>query len=592
MTKIRDARPEDAERLLEIYAWYVLNTAISFEWTVPTVEEFRARIEKTLRAYPYLVAVREGEILGYAYAGPFVGREAYAWSAELTIYLDHGARRGGIGRQLYEALEERLRQKGIRNLYACIGVPEEEDAYLTRNSADFHAHLGFSLAGKFTNCGYKFGRWYHMVWMEKIIGEHADPGEPAQVLCIGQAVIDCITRGQEPDRHRENVFRAERIELHIGGDAVNESVALTELGRRAAIACGTGTDLAGNLLRAELTRRGVDTAHVTVLDTLTTPIAQLVVHQDGGRHSINSRATMLEGYVPFIPAAAPEDPAAVRAALAAAGGLREARAGGLREARPGGCGAGEAGSMAGGRAASAMRSAMRGVRIVSLASLFRAPLDRAEVIRALVLAAKEAGALVSADTKLPTFREVPAEALADVWPLIDFLFPNENEAAYYTGETELPGMAAVFRRWGVRNVVIKAGAEGCYVDGEGYTLRPEGGCAEVPAEGQGHAVKPGKGCAQGPAEGHAVKPGNGCAGGPADGRAEGAGEGSVRGSGPAAFHLPALPVRVVDSTGAGDNFVAGFLSGVLDGAGLRACAERGRERASQCISRMGAGEPS
>ena len=94
------------------------------------------------------------------------------------------------------------------------------------------------------------------------------------VLCIGQAVIDCITRGQEADKHRENVFRAERIELHIGGDAVNESIALADLGHRPAIACGVGTDLAGNLLRSELANRGVDTSEITVMKSLTTPIAQ------------------------------------------------------------------------------------------------------------------------------------------------------------------------------------------------------------------------------------------------------------------------------------------------------------------------------
>ena len=85
------------------------------------------------------------------------------------------------------------------------------------------------------------------------------------VLCIGQAVIDCITRGQEPDKHRENVFRAERIELHIGGDAVNESIALAGMGHRAAIACGTGRDIAGNILHTELSGRGVDISRVRVM---------------------------------------------------------------------------------------------------------------------------------------------------------------------------------------------------------------------------------------------------------------------------------------------------------------------------------------
>lgn len=303
------------------------------------------------------------------------------------------------------------------------------------------------------------------------------------VLCIGQAVIDCITRGQEPDRHRENVFRAERIELHIGGDAVNESSALADMGLRAAIACGVGEDLGGNILRSELARRGVDTSGIRVMRELTTPIAQLVVRQDGGRHSVNSRATMLEGYRPD------------------AGELR----------------IGEA-------------------RIVSLASLFRAPLDSAQTVRELARAAKDAGAVLCADTKLPTFREIRMEELEDVWPLVDYFFPNEREAAYYTrsgrpasssseifSPEDFWKMAEAFRTLGIRNVVIKAGADGCYVDGE-------------------------------------------------EGR----------------FHLPALPVEAVDSTGAGDNFVAGFLSGILRGEGLRACAELGLARAALCISRMGA----
>ena len=87
MIEIRAATPDDAEKLLEIYRYYVLNTAISFEYNAPDLEEFRARIVKTLQKYPYLVAEQEGVILGYAYAGPFVGRKAYDWSAETTVYV-------------------------------------------------------------------------------------------------------------------------------------------------------------------------------------------------------------------------------------------------------------------------------------------------------------------------------------------------------------------------------------------------------------------------------------------------------------------------------------------------------------------------
>ena len=102
------------------------------------------------------------------------------WAAELTIYLDHDARHGGLGRTLYEALADRLKGMGVLNLYARIGYPQKEDEYLTKNSAQFHAHLGFTLAGTFHNCGYKFGRWYDMVWMEKIIGEHRPDQPPVQ----------------------------------------------------------------------------------------------------------------------------------------------------------------------------------------------------------------------------------------------------------------------------------------------------------------------------------------------------------------------------------------------------------------------------
>ena len=174
MVTIRNAEINDAERILEIYDHYVKKTAISFEYDTPTVEEFRERMRTTMRNFPYLVVLRDGRIEGYAYAGPFVGRAAYGWSCELTIYLDKDALKTGLGRRLYEALEERLGEMGYLNLYACIGWSEKEDEYLNHNSADFHEHLGFVRVGDFHRCGHKFGRWYDMIWMEKIIGEHKD----------------------------------------------------------------------------------------------------------------------------------------------------------------------------------------------------------------------------------------------------------------------------------------------------------------------------------------------------------------------------------------------------------------------------------
>lgn len=171
---VRDAVPEDAERLLEIYSYYVENTAITFEYDTPSAEEFLGRMRLTSACYPYLVAEEGGTVLGYAYAGAFVGRAAYDRSCETTVYLDRGAQKRGLGRLLYAALEDRLRAMGILNLYACIAYPEAEDEYLTWNSAAFHAHLGFSKVGEFHKCGHKFGRWYNMIWMEKLIGEHTE----------------------------------------------------------------------------------------------------------------------------------------------------------------------------------------------------------------------------------------------------------------------------------------------------------------------------------------------------------------------------------------------------------------------------------
>ncbi len=171
---IRSAALEDAEGILKIFSYYIRNTAIAFDCTVPDTEEFRERMAQILRHYPYLAACRNGKIVGYAYARAFVGREAYRHSAELTIYLSPEEKGHGTGRKLYEALEKALSAMGVLNLYACIGDPVKEDEYLTHNSEQFHAHLGFHKVGTFYKCGRKFNRWYNMIWMEKLIGTHND----------------------------------------------------------------------------------------------------------------------------------------------------------------------------------------------------------------------------------------------------------------------------------------------------------------------------------------------------------------------------------------------------------------------------------
>ena len=168
---IRTAEISDAPRLLEIYSPYVQNTAISFEYEPPSLEEFENRIRKVKEnGFPYLVAVENDRIIGYAYSGPFQTRKAYHVSAEASIYLDPDHRRAGIGRTLYARLEELLREKGTRNLYALIAYTPREDPYLTKDSILFHEQMGFVLRGHLRECGEKFGRYYDMCFMEKMLG--------------------------------------------------------------------------------------------------------------------------------------------------------------------------------------------------------------------------------------------------------------------------------------------------------------------------------------------------------------------------------------------------------------------------------------
>lgn len=168
---IRAAEPQDAEALLSIYAYYIQRTAITFEYDVPSVAEFRQRIEQTLLRYPYLVAVDEesGSVVGYAYASELNPRAAYQWSACSSIYLDHTVRHHGLGSLLQTALEKALVQQGIRNLYALITTADQPDEYLTLDSQHFHHKMGFEVAGHFHRCGLKFDKWYDVLWMEKYL---------------------------------------------------------------------------------------------------------------------------------------------------------------------------------------------------------------------------------------------------------------------------------------------------------------------------------------------------------------------------------------------------------------------------------------
>ena len=184
--RVRFVRPEDAEALAGIYAPYVRQTAVTFEYEPPSPEEFRRRIIGIRQRYPYLAAEEDGELLGYCYASSFKGRAAYDWAAETSIYIRMDQHRRGLGRWLYAVLEELLRAQGILDMLASIALPESEDEYLTLDSVRFHSALGFREIARFPNIGSKFGRWYHMVWMDKVLGEHSpDPRSVLPVSALG-----------------------------------------------------------------------------------------------------------------------------------------------------------------------------------------------------------------------------------------------------------------------------------------------------------------------------------------------------------------------------------------------------------------------
>lgn len=170
---IRDANTNDLTQILSIYAPYVEKTAITFEYDVPSLADFANRLKKVQEKFPWLVAEDEnGKIIGYAYASTFKPRAAYQWSIETSIYVDINMHRGGIGKALHTELENRLKAQGILNMNACISYIDVADEYLNQDSVRFHERMGYNKVAHFHVCGKKFGRWYDMIWMEKLIGEH------------------------------------------------------------------------------------------------------------------------------------------------------------------------------------------------------------------------------------------------------------------------------------------------------------------------------------------------------------------------------------------------------------------------------------
>lgn len=288
-----------------------------------------------------------------------------------------------------------------------------------------------------------------------------------QVVCLGQAIVDCITLGWDRTPVQKNVYRAQAISLSVGGDAFNESVILTRLGHPVHLICGIGGDTAGDLILSAMEANGLSTGGVVRSPEGATPVANLLVEPGGERQSISSPAARLPFFSPAL-------------------------------------------------------SGLSGYRVLSLASLFRAPLDDPQRLLALVRQAKDQGAIICADTKMPSFRQLTLADVREALPYIDYIFPHENEAAYYTGRDSYPDMAAALLEMGVGHVVIKTGPAGCL-------CRSREDC----------------------------------------------------------FTLPAFPVKALDSTGAGDNFAAGFISALLHGEDFYQCCRFGTAAAAVCVTATG-----
>ena len=188
---IRFADPaHDAPKILAIYAPYIEKTAITFETEVPSPESFEQRVKEIAQHFPYLVLETDGEMIGYAYAHRQAERAAFAWNAELSIYIKESFTGRGMGVPLYGLLEELLIMQGYVNFYGVI--TGSNDA-----SIAMHEKMGYSVIGRHERTGFKFGQWHDTVWLHKRVGEGA-PGEIVPVHALdADAVRERIESAQK-----------------------------------------------------------------------------------------------------------------------------------------------------------------------------------------------------------------------------------------------------------------------------------------------------------------------------------------------------------------------------------------------------------
>lgn len=170
---IRPIKISDAGKVLEIYRPYIEDTNITFEYTIPELDEWKDRITIVSQQFPWLVAELDGEILGYAYAAKHRDRIAYSWCCEASVYLSDKSQGKGLAKILYQKLFEILKLQGYINVYAILTCPNPK-------SEKFHENFGFNDVGRFYKAGFKFNEWHNTRWMQLHLSEHEMP--PREII--------------------------------------------------------------------------------------------------------------------------------------------------------------------------------------------------------------------------------------------------------------------------------------------------------------------------------------------------------------------------------------------------------------------------
>ncbi len=193
------AMPWDAGAIWEIYAPYVLDTTVTFEYEVPSVEEFADRIGNVSAKYPYLVCEIDGRTAAYAYGHRHMERAAYQWNAEMSVYVDRGLVHMGLGRALYQAVLDILTLQNIQTVYGIVTSPNP-------GSQRLHESMGFCRKVTFEKMGYKFGQWLDVAWYEKALGDHGADMELFRPVhqVDGQKIADILADCQQKIKQKIN----------------------------------------------------------------------------------------------------------------------------------------------------------------------------------------------------------------------------------------------------------------------------------------------------------------------------------------------------------------------------------------------------